>query len=87
MNKELSNENVKKVATELLENSHKVDASDIVVEVLDGDVTLSGTVKDENEKENAEAVINLIQDVRTIHNELIVKTNPGILPTDIGRQH
>jgi osmotically-inducible protein OsmY len=87
MNSELINENFKRTITELLENSTQVDASDIVVTVNDGDVTLSGTVKDQKEKERAESVIELIQDIKAIHNDLIVKTNPGILPTDIGRQH
>jgi osmotically-inducible protein OsmY len=84
---QLQNENVKKVITELLENSKRLDSSDIVVDVKDGDVTLSGSVKDEFQKQQAEAVIETVQEVRSIYNELIVKTNPGILPTDIGRQH
>lgn len=86
MNMEQVNENYKRVITELLENSIAVDASDIVVTVNDGDVTLSGTVKDQREKEQAESVIELVADVKAVHNELIVKTKPGILPTDIGRQ-
>lgn len=71
---------------EILRNSRYLDSKDISVEVDDGRVTLMGTVPSELDRNYALEVVELINGVREVHSELIVKLNPGILPTDIGRQ-
>lgn len=72
---------------EILENSRYLDSRDISVSVDDGCVTLSGTVLSEPELEYAIEVAKLIYGVLEVQSELIIKHSPGILPTDIGRQH
>lgn len=71
---------------EILRNSRYLDSKDISVEVDDGRVTLSGTVPSELDRKYALQVVELINGVNEVRSELIVKLNPGILPTDIGRQ-
>lgn len=71
---------------EILRNSRYLDSKDISVEVDDGRITLSGTVPSEMDRDYALQIVELINGVQEVHSELIVKLNPGILPTDIGRQ-
>lgn len=73
------------ILKELLHNSTMIDASDITVNVDKMNVTLSGTVKSQNDRDYALKIVKLVQGVGTVHSDLIVKTNEGILPTDIGR--
>lgn len=70
---------------ELLHNSNKLDSRDITVTVDNCNVTLSGTVKTQEERDYATSVVKLINGVGDVHSDLIVKRNEGILPTDIGR--
>ncbi len=70
---------------ELLHNSRKLDSRDITVSVHDHDVTLSGTVKSQEERDYAEEILHNVDGVESVHIDLIVKTHPGLLPTDIGR--
>ena len=62
-----------------------IDARDITVTVDKMNVTLSGTVKSQNDRDYALKIVKLVQGVGTLHSDLIVKRNEGILPTDIGR--
>lgn len=78
-------EELEKVLKELLHNSTRIDASDITVMVDKMDVTLSGTVRSQGDRDYALKIVKLVQGVGTVHSDLIVKTNEGILPTDIGR--
>lgn len=80
-----SDEELETVLKELLRNSKRLDASDITVIVNNFDVTLSGSVKSQNERDLAGEVVKLVQGVGEVNNDLIVKLNEGILPTDIGR--
>ncbi|GEM_PF-1980767 len=75
-------ENVVKI---LLENSKTLDSSDITVTVANGNITLSGTVKSDQQKNAASSIIHSIHGVGLIKNDIIVKINEGILPTDVGR--
>ena len=76
---------LEKVVKELLKNSQLVNAEDITVTAHNADITLSGTVKSDEEKNTAGSIVQFIHGVGLIHNDLIVKLNEGILPTDIGR--
>lgn len=78
-------EELEKVVKELLHNSHKLDARDITVTVDKGNVTLSGTVRTQEDRDYATSLVKLVHGVGDIKSEIIVKRNQGILPTDIGR--
>lgn len=80
-----SDEELENVIKELFKNSHQINAEDITVRAYHCDVTLSGTVKTEEEKDAASSMVLLIHGIGLVHNDLIVKRNEGILPTDIGR--
>ena len=80
-----TDEEIEKVVKELLHNSHRMDASDITVTVDQTNVTLSGTVKSQTERDYAVGIVKLVHGVGGVKSELIVKTHGGILPTDIGR--
>lgn len=81
-----SDEDIEIAVKELLAHSHKIDAKDISVEVDACNVTLSGTVHSQVERDYALSVVKLINGVGDVYSNLVVKLNPGILPTDIGRQ-
>ena len=76
---------LEKILKELIHNSTRIDASDITIMVDKMDVTLSGTVKSQSDRDYALKIVKLVQGVGTVHSDLIVKTNKGILPTDLGR--
>lgn len=76
---------LEQVVKELLHNSKQLDSRDITVTAHNADIVLSGTVKSDDEKNAAGALAQLIHGVGLIRNDLIVKTNEGILPTDVGR--
>ncbi len=76
---------LEKVVKELLKSSKSLDSSDITVTAHNGNITLSGTVKSDQGKNAASSVIQLIHGVGLIKNDIIVKINDGILPTDVGR--
>ena len=70
---------------ELLLNSKRMDARDITVKVDNRNITLSGSVKSQEERDYAMTLVRLVQGIGEVRSEIIVKRNPGILPTDIGR--
>lgn len=76
---------LEKVIKELLVNSRCIDARDITVSVDNSNVKLSGSVHSQFERDYAESIVKLVHGVGRVQEELIVKINPGILPTDIGR--
>jgi hypothetical protein len=59
--------------SERLTENDRIDASDIEVEVLAGDVTLRGGVPTENERNSAEKVALLVRGVRNVVNRLQVR--------------
>lgn len=78
-------EELEKILKELLHNSTRINADDITVSVDKMDVTLSGTVRTQEERDYALKIVKLVQGVGAVHSELVVKRNEGILPTDVGR--
>ena len=70
---------------ELLYNSNKIDASDITVTVDKSNVTLSGSVKSQFERDYAAEVVKLVHGVGNVKTDIVVNLNPGILPSSIGR--
>ena len=64
------------VSDRLLEDSY-VDASDITVEVQDGEVTLSGAVNSRDQKRRAEDCVETVSGVREVHNRLRVNRQDG----------
>lgn len=81
-----SDEELERVVKDLLKNSKQLHGDDISVSSHNSDVTLRGTVQSEVEKNVAGSVVQLIHGVGLIHNELVVKLNEGILPSDVGRK-
>ena len=60
----------------MTEHAH-IDASDIEVEVEDGEVTLTGTVADRETKKRAEDAIDNLSGVKHVQNNLRVKDQSG----------
>lgn len=85
MSKVHSDIELESVIKELLHNSRKIDARDVTVTVNNCNVKLSGTVHSQDERDYALTITKLIHGVGEVTNELVVKLNDGILPTDIGR--
>lgn len=69
-NWERSDEKIKDEVCEFLYRSGAIDASDIDVDVKDGEVTLKGWVNDREEKKEAEICIENIPGVNDVFNEL-----------------
>lgn len=80
-----NDQELENVVKELLKNSHRMDARDIAVTVDNCNVTLSGTVRTQEERDYASSVVKQVNGVGEVHSDIIVKRNQGILPTDIGR--
>ena len=62
----------------LTEDDH-LDASGVSVAVQDGEVTLSGTVRDRRDKHHAEAIVEHISGVKHVQNNLRVGTSTPTL--------
>lgn len=67
-----SDERIKEEISDLLEQDHRVDASEIEVKVESGVVTLAGTVSDRRMKRLAEECIESSPGVQDVHNEIRV---------------
>jgi hypothetical protein len=78
---------LEKAIKELLKNSQKVDARDITVTVDHCDVTLSGTVPTQEQRDYALSVVKIVHGVGLVKSDLIVKTHGGVLPSDFGRDN
>lgn len=68
-----SDDRVREQANDALEDEHGVDASDIEVQVQNGEVTLTGTVSDRQQKRRAEECVEHLRGVRDVHNQLRVQ--------------
>ena len=55
----------------------QIDASEVEVEVNEGEVTLKGTVEDRHIKRMVEANVELIGGVIDVHNRLRLRNRPG----------
>lgn len=70
-----SDERIREEVNEALEDSHWVDASDIEVTVEAGEVTLSGTVADRQQKRSATDCAEDVRGVRDVHNQLRLQSH------------
>ena len=65
-------------------DSAEIDASNLEVRVESGQVTLSGTVSDREQKRRAEDLIEQVSGVREVHNNLRVSQDTGSAGTSSG---
>jgi osmotically-inducible protein OsmY len=72
-----SDERIREIAHELLTRHHEIDATDVEIEVKDGEVTLTGMVNDRNSKRLAEDLVDNIYGVKQVHNQIRVNKNEG----------
>lgn len=70
-----SDERLKEMVSEALEDEHGVDASDIEVKVENGEVTLTGTVQDRSQKRRAEDCAESVRGIKDVHNQIRVQRN------------
>lgn len=68
-----SDDRIKEEISEVLTRHHEIDASDIEVEVKEGDVTLSGVVPERTMKHLTEDIVERCMGVHDITNNLRVK--------------
>ncbi|GMA15217.1 hypothetical protein GCM10025871_15480 [Deinococcus metallilatus] len=68
-----SDDRIREQVNDALEDEHGVDASDIEVQVQNGEVTLTGTVNDRNQKRMAEDCVERVRGVKDVHNRLRVQ--------------
>jgi hypothetical protein len=73
-----SDERIREEVCDLLTDDPRIDASDVEVNVENGEVTLSGTVDSRTEKRRAEDLIEVMPGVKDVHNRLRTK-QPGLL--------
>lgn len=71
-NYQRSDERLRELVSERLEEDDDVDASDIEVLVSDGEVTLNGTVDSRRTKRRAEDLAAITYGVKDVHNNLRV---------------
>lgn len=69
-----SDERIKEQVCDILEQDHSIDASEIDVEVKDGEVTLTGTVQSREDKRLAEQLIEDCAGVKDVINN--IRTSP-----------
>jgi osmotically-inducible protein OsmY len=69
-----SDERIKEDVSEHLTQNSWVDASEIEIDVKDGEVTLSGTVQSRDEKRRAEDVAERVSGVHDVHNQIRVQS-------------
>jgi osmotically-inducible protein OsmY len=67
---ERSDERIREAVCEMLTDDHDIDASEITVDVNQGQVTLTGTVQDRRIKFLVEDRVALCAGVKDVHNKL-----------------
>lgn len=65
-----NDERLKEEVSEKLTQDHSVDASEIEIQVQGGEVTLSGSVKDRQQKRRAEDCVEEVSGVKHVNNQL-----------------
>ncbi len=68
-----SDDRIREDVNDRLTEDHDVDASDIEVQVQNGEVTLTGTVAQRSDKRRAEDVAEMVSGVKHVQNNLRVK--------------
>lgn len=72
-----SDERIREDVNDRLTDHPFIDASDIEVDVNDGEVTLKGEVEERNDKRLAEDIVESISGVREVHNNIRVRNRNG----------
>ena len=72
-----SDDRIREDVSEVLTRDPDVDATDIEIVVLEGEVTLSGDVDDRRTKRRAEDLVERCAGVHDVHNQLRVKRGLG----------
>jgi osmotically-inducible protein OsmY len=70
-----SDERIRELVCEALSDDHNVDATNIDVTVKNGEVVLSGTVEDRNQKRMAEDVVERLPGVKDVQNQIRVASD------------
>jgi osmotically-inducible protein OsmY len=65
-----SDERIKEMVHEALTDHEHIDATHIVVDVTDGEVTLTGRVDDRQTKRLADDIVDRVTGVKDVHNQL-----------------
>ncbi|WP_240741875.1 BON domain-containing protein [Deinococcus sp. KSM4-11] len=68
-----SDDRIKEMVSDALEDDDRLDASNIEVQVQGGEVTLTGTVSDRAQKRRAEDCVDTLRGVKDVHNQLRVQ--------------
>jgi osmotically-inducible protein OsmY len=71
-----SDARIREDVCEQLSDDREIDASDISVDVANGEVRLQGTVIDRSMKRKAEIVALSVRGALDVHNELLIKKSP-----------
>lgn len=74
-------ERIREDICDRLTDDHRVDASDIDVQVSKGEVTLAGSVRSRDEKRSAEDVVDRVSGVREVNNHLKVRRSDEVIGT------
>jgi osmotically-inducible protein OsmY len=72
-----SDERIKEDVNECLTEHHMIDASGIDVSVMNGEITLKGTVPDRQMKRMSEDAVENLSGVKEVHNQLRVQEGRG----------
>lgn len=75
-----SDDRIKEQVSECMSDDHMLDASEIDVQVKDGEVTLGGTVSDRRAKRHAEDIIEHLGGVKHVQNNLRIKEQDANTP-------
>jgi len=75
-----SDDRIREEVSDRLMDDHRVDASDITVEVNDGEVTLTGTVPDREQRRCAEELVERVNGVKEVNVNLRVNRQAGGQP-------
>jgi osmotically-inducible protein OsmY len=73
-----SDERIEEDVCERLTENAELDASDITVQVEDGEVTLSGTVQHRYFKKLAESIVDSVSGVTDVHNQITISSRSAI---------
>jgi len=65
-----------------LASHEEIDATDVEVDVVEREVTLTGTVKDENQKQLAVQLAKSVWGVFNVHNNLLIKLDSDAVKSD-----
>ncbi|HEY5920167.1 MAG TPA: BON domain-containing protein [Kofleriaceae bacterium] len=76
-----SDERIRELVCEALTDDHYVDATHIEITVRDGEVTLSGTVDDRQQKRMAEDCVDQVWGVRDVQNQIRVASDKNRMAT------